>query len=86
MSQFAGILRTIFAESARRGWTDAELARRANITPEALSRLSKQGGARFATLERLASAVGFMVKLVPDDDYLERLTSGSLLDGERQEP
>ncbi|WP_152048530.1 hypothetical protein [Aureimonas psammosilenae] len=55
------------------------MARRAGITPEALSRMRSTGGARFDTVERLAAVVGQKLKLAPLDDYLDALLEGGLL-------
>ncbi|WP_210318250.1 hypothetical protein [Aureimonas endophytica] len=55
------------------------MARRAGITPEALSRMRGTGGARFDTVERLAAVVGQKLKLAPLDDYLDALLEGGLL-------
>ncbi|WAJ31240.1 helix-turn-helix domain-containing protein [Antarcticirhabdus aurantiaca] len=58
-----------------------ELARRAGLTHPALSRLlSGTNGARLETVERLASAVGMRLALVPDDDFAADLLSGRILD------
>ncbi|RFC62732.1 XRE family transcriptional regulator [Fulvimarina endophytica] len=77
-------LDTIRKEAKRQGLTGSELARRASLTKEAYSRLGKRNGARFDTIERLAAAVGMKVILVPDDDYLEALATGTLGVGETE--
>lgn len=81
MSRLVQLLDQIRTDARKQGWSDAELARRAGITPEALSRMRTSGGARFETLERLAAVVGQRLKLAPVDDYLESLLDGDLLGG-----
>ena len=67
----------------QRGLTDAELARRAGITAEALARIGRRHGARAQTLEALASVVDRRLGLLPVDDYARDLATGNLFDIDR---
>jgi transcriptional regulator with XRE-family HTH domain len=75
----ADIVGKIKAEARARGLTDRELAARADMSPEALSRLGRHNGARVDTVERLAAVVGLELSLVPQDSYLAALQTGTLL-------
>lgn len=47
----------LLSDAAERGWTDAELARRARVSGTAIYRL-RRGAARPSTLAKLAKALG----------------------------
>lgn len=68
----------IQAGARRMGISDAELARRADITPEAFSRMGRTGGARLETIHSLAKIVGLRVALLPDDEHARAVAEGTL--------
>ena len=74
---FARILDRILASARQQGLEQRELAARAGLAPETLSRLKKRGSGEFATLDRLARVVGWRLDLVPDDDTLAAIRDGS---------
>jgi len=55
------ILRT----AAQKNLSQKELAARAHLSEEALSRMKKRGSARLSAVERLAEAAGMRVAIVP---------------------
>lgn len=58
---------TRIAEAARaRGLSRRALAQRAGVRPETLSRVASRGTCDFATLERLAAAVGLRLGVNPE--------------------
>lgn len=72
------LINTIADEARRRhGWSQSELATRAGLPPETVSRAKR--GCRADTLERLAKAAGLRLTVVPDDSYVEQLLGGRLL-------
>lgn len=77
-------LRVMMAEIRKKArqmtLSDAELARRAGITPQALSRIGKKHGARFDTIEALARVVELRIGLLPDDEHARALAEGTLFD------
>lgn len=75
------LVRTIVNAAKRQGMVQAELARKAKLSPEQLSRLmGGAGGARVETLANMAAVVGLRLALVPDDDLAADLLSGNLVD------
>jgi hypothetical protein len=54
----AVLLRTLTGHARRKGWSDAEWARRAALPKETLCRLRSRSSCDFATLEALAESVG----------------------------
>ena len=72
------ILREILDAAGRKRLSQAQLARSAHLTPEALSRLKKSGRGDFETVARLASAVGMEVVVRPKSSYATRLAEGIL--------
>ncbi|WJW76602.1 helix-turn-helix transcriptional regulator [Thiohalobacter sp. IOR34] len=70
------LLEQILAAARERGLTQQQLASRAGITPETLSRMKKRGSGELTTIERLAAIVGLRLSLLPDDDRLEALRQG----------
>jgi len=63
---------------ATKGWSQAELALRAGLTPEGLSRAKRKCHAE--TLRKIATAAGMKIIAIPDDRYLEKLRTGTLID------
>jgi len=77
MDAFSGILRRILETAREHGLDQRDLAMRAGIAPETLSRMKKRGSGDFAILDRLARVVGYRLALVPDDDTLTAIREGS---------
>ena len=63
-----------------RGITQRELAQRAGIKPESLSRAKKAGDMRVSTLVDLAAVVGLKLTLVSDQPLIEKIDTGSLFE------
>ena len=59
----ANVLSRINEAARARGLNGRALARRAGVRPETLSRIATRGTCDFATLERLARAVGLRISL-----------------------
>lgn len=53
-----------------------ELAQRAGVAPETLSRMKKRGHGDWAVLNRMAKTVGKRLTLVPDDSTILALRRG----------
>lgn len=53
-----------------------ELAQRAGVTPETLSRMKKRGHGDWSVLNRMAKAVGKRLTLIPDDSTIAALRRG----------
>ena len=77
-SVVAGLVAEILEQSRGRGWSQAELARRAAVPDSSISRIKRSGRADLDTLARLAAAVGLRLTLVPDSDYTEKVSRGEL--------
>jgi hypothetical protein len=75
----AALVGRIVQRADELGITEGELAQRARMPAETLSRLKNADGANLRNIHKLAQVVGLRVDLVPDDDYLARLRGGSLL-------
>lgn len=86
MSQLTKLLMRIRQEARARGLSDGELAARAGLSAEALSRLGRRNGARFDTVERLAAVVGLEPTLVSGNSYLAALQTGTLLGAKEPRP
>lgn len=55
-----------------------EMARRAGIRPETLSRAKKNPNIHLDTFMKLARVVGMRVKLIPDHPVVEQVQEGTL--------
>jgi len=69
-------LMTILDRAREMGLTDGELATRALIRPETLSRIKTRGTAEFNTVESLARVVGLKFVLRPVDDVVSAIETG----------
>lgn len=78
-SPFSVLLSTVLAQARSRGIDQRELARRAGIRPETLSRLKGRGEGDLGTLDRMARVVGLRLALVADDALTARIERGELL-------
>lgn len=78
-SRFSVLLGEVLAAAKAKGIEQQELARRAGIRPETLSRLKGRGGGDLNTLDSMARVVGLRLALVADDDLTARIERGDLL-------
>lgn len=67
------LLTEILETGRRQGLTQSEIADRAGLAVETLSRLKRADDLRLSSLERLAQAVGLRITLVADDDLAEQV-------------
>lgn len=58
--------------------TQGELATRAGIRQETLSRARKHSTLRFSTVQQLAQIVGLSLKLTPDHPVADKVQEGTL--------
>ncbi len=65
MSIYAELLNTVIAIAAQRGLDQRQLAQRADIRPETISRAKKRGTVDLTTLQRLAQAAELELTLRP---------------------
>ncbi len=72
------LLDQIILEGKKQGLEQKEIARKAGISQETLSRAKKASDMQLSTLVRLANAVGLKVALVPAAPVLEKILSGGL--------
>ena len=80
MTATADLLQQILALGKAQGLTQITLARRAGITPEALSRAKKGGDMRVSTLDELARVVGLKLSLASAAPLREKIDSGTLFE------
>lgn len=76
---FSRLLNQVLAAAKSAGIDQRELALRAGIRPETLSRLKSKKRGDFETLDRMARVVGLRLALVADDDLTARIERGDLL-------
>jgi len=79
ITEFSVLLRQVLAAANAAGIDQRELAQRAGIRPETLSRLKRKGRGDLDTLGRMARVVGLRLALVADDDLTARIELGNLL-------
>lgn len=73
----SALLEQILVHAKEQGISGKDLALRAGIAPETLSRMKTRGTGDAAVLLALAHVVGLKVILVPDDERLEAIRSGA---------
>jgi len=78
-TDFSSLLDQVLATAKAAGIDQRELAQRAGIRPETLSRLKRKGRGDLDTLDRMAQVVGLRLSLVVDDDLTARIEQGELL-------
>ena len=75
---FNQILEKIFQAAKERNISQKELAIRAGISPETLSRMKTRGSGDFGVVNEMAIMTGLRLTLVPDSDTLNAIREGSL--------
>lgn len=68
----------IQAEAKRQGVSSAELARRAGLLPQSVSRMVRSGSATLGNVDALAGALGMKLALAPRSDLAQALLAGTL--------
>ncbi|MEC4685587.1 MAG: helix-turn-helix domain-containing protein [Nitrospirota bacterium] len=74
----SALLEQIVQDGRKQGLEQKDIARKAGISQETLSRAKKASDMQLSTLIRLANAVGLKVALVPAAPVLEKILSGGL--------
>jgi DNA-binding phage protein len=74
------LLRQIIALGRQKGLRQQDIARRARLRPESLSRAKKSGDMRVSNLEELARVVGLRLVLAPDQPVIEKIDKGTLFE------
>lgn len=74
---FIEVLNQILRDAKAKGISGKELARRAGITPETLSRMRSRGSGDFGVINEMAKIVGTRLALVPDHDTLQSIRDGT---------
>ena len=78
MSAAGDLLIQIIDLAKRKGLKQKDLAERAGLSPESLSRAKKTGDMHLSSLVELARVVGLKLSLSPDRPVLDRINNGSL--------
>lgn len=77
------LLTQIIREGKKQGLEQKDMAEKAGITQETLSRAKKATDIQLSTLVRLSEAVGLKLTLVPANPILEKILSGDVFGEER---
>ena len=72
------IINEIIEIAKKQNISQGELAARAGIRQETLSRAKKNSNLRFKTVEQLAKIVGLKLKLVTDNPIADKVQEGTL--------
>jgi transcriptional regulator with XRE-family HTH domain len=80
MNPTSELLRQIIALGRQKGLSQQDIARRARLRPESVSRAKKSGDMRVSNLEELARVVGLRLTLVPDQPLIEKISKGTLFE------
>ena len=72
------IIKKIIETAKTQDISQGELAARAGIRQETLSRAKKNSSLSFKTVEQLAKIVGLKLKLVEDNPIADRIQEGNL--------
>ncbi len=78
-TSFSTLLNQVLTAAKAAGVDQRELALRAGIRPETLSRLKSRGRGDLDTLDRMARVVGKRLTLVADNDLTARIERGDML-------
>jgi transcriptional regulator with XRE-family HTH domain len=74
----SNIINEIIEKAKAQNISQGELAARAGIRQETLSRAKKNSNLRFKTVEQLAQIVGLRLKLIADSPVAEKIQEGTL--------
>jgi len=80
-SQHTALLETVIEAAKAQGISQGELAERAGIRQETLSRAKKNPVISLKTFLELVRIAGLRVQLIPDHPVAEQITSGTLFPG-----
>ena len=72
------LLNEIIELSKRKGLKQKELAERAGLSAETLSRAKKSGDMHLSSLVSLAEIVGLKLQLTTDNPVIDKISSGTL--------
>ncbi len=72
------IINKIIEKAKTQNISQGELAARAGIRQETLSRAKKHSNLRFKTIEQLAQIVGLKLKLIADNPIADKVQEGTL--------
>jgi len=78
MSITSHLLTQILERAKSKGLKQKELAERAGLSAESLSRAKKAGDMHLSSLERLANIVGLKLCLDLDEPLMNKINTGSL--------
>ena len=78
MSVTTQLLAQIIELGKRKGLKQKDLADRAGLSAETLSRAKKSGDMHLSSLQNLANIVGLKLCLSPDEPLMDKINSGSL--------
>ncbi len=73
------IINEIIRLAKAQNLSQGELATRAGIRQETLSRARKHSTLRFSTVQQLAQIVGLSLKLAPDNPIADKVQEGTLV-------
>ncbi len=74
------LLSQIITLGRQKGLRQQDIARRARLQPESLSRAKKSGDLYVSNLQELARVVGLKLVLVPDQPVIEKIDKGTLFE------
>ena len=80
MSATNELLSRIIAVGRQKGLRQQDIARRARLQPESLSRAKKSGDMYVSSLGELAHVVGLKLVLIPDQPVIEKIDKGILFE------
>jgi len=78
MSNISDLLNEIIELSKRKGMKQKDLAERAGLSAETLSRAKKSGDMHLSSLVRLAETVGLKLQLTTDNQVMDKISNGTL--------
>jgi len=80
MSTTTELLTQIITLGRQKGLKQQDIARRARLHPESLSRAKKSGDMHVSSLDELARVVGLKLALVSDQPVIEKIDKGTLFE------
>lgn len=78
MSVTTQLLSQILEIAKRKGLKQKDLAERAGLSAESLSRAKKAGDMHLSSLQNLAGIVGLKLCLGPDEPLMQKINNGSI--------